>query len=191
MQAGRRTERGHKNTHSSPLSVSLSPVHTHDTHRVPLTPASLYLSLSHTHKRTSTQLEAPRDDAGHAGLLHLVAAGDAHPGRGHRGERSGYRQTDTEGWGRGVRAQISWSHLSHAVAESPFQPSLQQKVEKAKLSVRISCLPMDADRRYPRPPSLPPIDPYFDEAQAMADYHQRLSKAEEKVSVRLRRGATK
>lgn len=79
---------------------------------------------------------------------------------------------------RHIRPSVSITHRSH----SPFQPSLQQKVEKAKLSVRISCLPTDADRRYPRPLSLPPIDPYFDEAQAMADYHQRLSKAEEKVS---------
>lgn len=56
-------------------------------------------------------------------------------------------------------------------------------MKKPKLSVRLSCLPldMDPDRRWPRPPGLPPLDRCFDERAALADYQDRRRKAEEKV----------
>ncbi len=49
--------------------------------------------------------------------------------------------------------------------------------------MRLSCLPLDMapDKYWPRPPGLPPLDRYFDERAAKADYQERTHKAEEKV----------
>ena len=69
------------------------------------------------------------------------------------------------------------------VFTSSTHPPTVTQVEKPKLSVRLSCMPldMDPDRHWPRPSSLPPLDRYFDERAALADYQDRVKETEEKV----------